>query len=687
DRTLRADAVRRMVLDGPTPPGARLRIRGAAVVGRFDLAGVQLDVDLGFEACVFDGDVDLSGSAVHAVTITRATLPRLLATGLTADTVTLDGSRIGTVNLSRARVRGPVSLEGCDLGRPADAGDPDDGAAVVADGMAVDGGLSLRGARVHAHLDLADVAANLGVSLDTVVADDGYIVVDLTRSSVGRSLTLDAFRLSGVLQLPGARVAENVDLSNATVSTETWATAVDAGGLIVGGGLHAWGTALQGRLDLRGARIDGGLLVERGSFAAQGAAMDLSRATLGRLELTETPVKGKLDATRVVVQGDLRIHDSRLDPPPTDDTFADDDRADAGLSATGAEIDGSVTLYAVEAHGAVTFAGAAVRGGLDLTDVRLAHPFGVALDLARAVVQQETVLTSVTAAGEVRVADARLGEGFAMHDCMLIDATHNVDGTRLVVEGNLLVTDLSADSGVRLTFARVGNEIDLRTSAGASPATVELNGVQATSIDLSQCHAQRVDLRAAQTYTLVPNVRVPTVLRGTAYQQLITDDDSAGALVRWLDRDPEDLVPQTLEHLAAYLANAGREADARRVRLTIRRRQRRSEGLGGRLGGFAVDAAAGYGYAPSRAFLWLCVFWAMAALWFGNDPPTPVDPANHDWNVSLYSLDLLLPASPFGVEGDYDVGGAGEWVWVVVQTMGYLLTIPALAAINRAFNR
>ena len=93
-----------------------------------------------------------------------------------------------------------------------------------------------------------------------------------------------------------------------------------------------------------------------------------------------------------------------------------------------------------------------------------------------------------------------------------------------------------------------------------------------------------------------------------------------------------------------------------------------------------MDALAGYGYVPGRALAWLVAAWLAGWAYFATAVRPAPDPG-------LYALDLLLPGSPFGMEGRYPPHGTAFGVAVGLQAMGWALSLAVLPAVARALSR
>ncbi|WP_442738364.1 hypothetical protein ACQUSN_21065 [Streptomyces pseudogriseolus] len=150
ERTVRAEVVTALLLGANTgQPGAvaRLRLTGARISGRLDLAGAQIAHALWLEACWFEEAVNLLGASTQTLVFTGSRIP-----GIEADSARIEGNfslrhcvveggaptpfnRVRTaLSLTDARVNGGLLLNGAKLIAP-------DGWALSAGGLAMEGGV------------------------------------------------------------------------------------------------------------------------------------------------------------------------------------------------------------------------------------------------------------------------------------------------------------------------------------------------------------------------------------------------------------------------------------------------------------------------------------------------------------------------------------------------------------------
>ncbi|MEV5975742.1 membrane-associated oxidoreductase [Streptomyces sp. NPDC052114] len=258
ERTVRAEVLRTLILDGPRQDGEVpvLRVTGARISGRLDLQYAEAVTAVHLWACFFDGTPDLYGAQLRQLNLGRSVLP-----GLDATTLRLDG----LLRMSGCRVRGPVRL----------------GGARIAGAVFLDG----------AELGRAD-------------AELSGPILALNRASIGDDLEADrGFTAHGLVRLAGATVAGNITFDDAVLSNPG-GTALHASNLDAGTDLHGTRLRAYGRINLRGARIPGQLNLESARLSNPGGvALRASGLTVGTLWMDRAP---RLDGT-------ITLHGSQFD--------------------------------------------------------------------------------------------------------------------------------------------------------------------------------------------------------------------------------------------------------------------------------------------------------------------------------------------------------------------------------------
>ncbi|MFC6063763.1 hypothetical protein [Streptomyces ochraceiscleroticus] len=123
ERTVRARVVAALLLGAHTPqPGAvaAVRLTGARITGRLDLAGAQVEHLVWPEGCWLTEEISLYGTATRTIGITGSRLR-----GLAGNTARIDGrldlqrsALEGILELKNARVGGELLLDGTEIVAP-----------------------------------------------------------------------------------------------------------------------------------------------------------------------------------------------------------------------------------------------------------------------------------------------------------------------------------------------------------------------------------------------------------------------------------------------------------------------------------------------------------------------------------------------------------------------------------------
>lgn len=214
---------------GTARPGALpcLRLVGARITGRVDLAGAQLDQPLWFEDCWFEEGVDLFGASTQSITVTGCRVPNLEAgSTLIGGRLDLRRSRLDrasaspfhrrdtVLSLINAQVSGAVNLGGAEITAP--------GAwAVSADGLVAEGGVYCRNGFI-AHGEVRLMGAQLtgglymnGARLETPGPHGTVLSLD---NAVASTVQLsEGFTAHGTVRLRGTRVTDNLTFDGAVL--------------------------------------------------------------------------------------------------------------------------------------------------------------------------------------------------------------------------------------------------------------------------------------------------------------------------------------------------------------------------------------------------------------------------------------------------------------------------------------
>ncbi|GHJ46379.1 hypothetical protein Cs7R123_37210 [Catellatospora sp. TT07R-123] len=701
DRTVRAQLIARLLLgvrDVERGYIAKVRLAGALVTGDLDLNGGDTAYELHLDRCWLDRAPDLADAFTKGVAFTGCRLPGLTAHGLqTSGPAHLTGSRVeGELDLNGARIAGQLSMAGTRLVNP--GADALNGWNLVVDqdlicneGFTADGTVALSGAHIGGMLllmgaelrrpgDYALNAQNLAVDRD-MLCQDGFRAegtIELSGAKVGGRFSLigavlvnpdgyalnaqnlvverdvyfnNGFDASGTIDLSGARVGGQLSMLDATLS-RPGGQALNAQNLSVGESLLAYrGFTATGAIDLYGSRVDGQIsLVGATLNNPGGRALHAQSITVGQAFYAYDgfTASGLVDLSGAKIGGTLSLAGAKLDNPGAD-----------ALAAENLHVDMDMTCHGgFTATGGVNLYGATVTGQLSLAGAKLANPGGLALNGRNLTVGRILQCSyGFSAEGTVSLANATLsGATFAGATFTVPDG--GASTTHLTLDCESLSTGWLTlpDAVPGVTDLRQGTIGRLCVPAGALLNPMRLSGLTYTDLD--------------------PDPDPPVHLR-----------------LGWLRRDPDGYHPQPYEQLAAYYRTNGHDRQARIILLGKRRTQRRYSsgplslaGLLRRIPGLLIDALAGYGYVPARAFA--CLLTAIAVGTFVFRPTGATQPTD-DLNVNalLLAIDAIIPTSPFGLVGAAGLSGAAYLAAMVLQGFGFALSIAVLPALTRTLAR
>lgn len=680
-------------------------------------AHVAADIEL--RGCLVTGGVDVYGAAVAGILDLSGTVlqpgqgPALIAQKLSAASVLCrvleraDGTArrfeaTGTVNLYNAGISGNLDLSGAALR-------PQQGQALLAE--------DLRAANVFCRVwDGADGTSHRFEATGTV---------NLYGADLSGNLILDG---AAILPADGGDALRALNLTAADVLCRGWDAADGTGYRFEATGtVNLYGARLTGTLDLDGATIR----------PHQGDALNAESLTATHVNCRVWTSAGGVDH-RFEASGTVNLYAASL----TGNFEMDGAVITAGagyavqgqnLSATHLlcrawetaagtviplETSGTLNFGAADVRGVVALVGASLRAGDQLVAVNLSY--------------------------------SRISQGLYASPWLRYDLPYGPDGSpwapfrcvgRIDLDGAVVNNDLHLD-GAELTnpdgpFTLVADGLkvtgDVRCSTqlrdrDRRPATgpngepaprfrfdQEIRLVNATitgSLVLTGAHDADgevgFDLTGATLGRLRHDTDDPALrLDGTTYQAL-EPVRPARERLRWLaaarrhrppadgDHPPSarDLLPQPYEQLAAEYRRLGHDADARRV-LHARHRDQFQAGQFWLLRpfGWLHNALTGYGYRPARALIWLIGALAFGTWYFTGRRPviTEDGPAWLDESprsAFVYTLDVVIPTSPFGLEGGVQHTVFGEWLATsALVALGYALGFALLPAISRLLTR
>ncbi|GHB75414.1 oxidoreductase [Streptomyces viridiviolaceus] len=230
-RTVRAVVIAALLLGAnAAQPGAVacLRLAGARISGRLNLAGAQIAHDLRLEDCWFEEGVDLSGASAQSIAITGSRAPGVEA-GMTRVEGRLDlrrsrlesgavsplHRRVTALSLINARVSGAVNLNGAEVTAPGEwavsaGGLVAEGGVYCQDGFVARGEVRLMGAQLPGGLHMRGALLEHPGRRGVVLALDNAVASTLDFS--------DGFTANGTVRLRGARISDDLTFEGAVLN-------------------------------------------------------------------------------------------------------------------------------------------------------------------------------------------------------------------------------------------------------------------------------------------------------------------------------------------------------------------------------------------------------------------------------------------------------------------------------------
>ncbi|MFF8379335.1 oxidoreductase [Streptomyces sp. NPDC015661] len=447
--------------------------------------------------------------------------------------------------------------------------------------------------------------------------------------------------------------------------------------------LRLAGARITGHLDLAGAQIDHAFRLDDCWFEE---GVELTGASTHSIAIVGSRVPG-LEAGLIRIEGRLDLRRSRLEggsPSPLH-------RRVTALSLINAQVSGAVGLSGAEitapgewavsagglvaqggvycddgfvAQGEVRLMGAQLPGGLHMRGALLERPGprGVALDLDNVVASTLNFSDGFVAHGTVRLRGARISDNLTFEGAVLNGPPHG-DGPALVA---LLMQAVDFD----FTLARQpSGTVDLRGAQVSYlhdgehswPDAVELDGFVYGSIKVTEAGERR---------------------------EAVGRRDSVARRVAWIRRSP-GYSPQPYEQLAGWYRKAGHDDDARRVLLARQRHRRRTLRPAARVWGHLLDVTVGYGYRPWLAGVWLLALTLLGTLSFGTQSPSPVkEGEGAPFHPLVYTLDLLIPIGGLGQRTAwYWQDGSLQGLAYLLVAFGWVLTTAVVAGATRALQK
>lgn len=637
-RTIRAEVIAALLLGaGAVEPGRvpGIRLRGARISGRLDLAGSTLISLLVCEECYFDAEPRFAESAARTVWIAGSRLPGFDGTRMRLDGIlNLQSSVIGSaVRLDQAKVTGQVCL------RAVTAGSGGNDVAVAADGLMVDGSADLAGLTARGIVRLEGAQVSGMIDLTGAAVSGGHEgAITFSNASIGGRLRCGGLSADGTVRMRNTEIGAAFVLSRARLSAPA-GVALDAGGLAVRGGMFlVEGFTAEGQIRLIGARLGANLALAGAVITNPGAvALDLDRVTMSNCDAAGIICAGQVSCVGARFSGGLDLTGAHLDG-------GDDQPA---LNASGVTVDGPVMLTGLRARGEVNFRSSHIRDLVQLNGACLENPGRIALCFAHADITADISCDDIAITGTTTLASARIAGTVSLERARLANPAGAALDARYLQAGQVrLIPADTGRSAVDLSHAHVGLLAD---DPASWPAALNLSGL---------------------TY------------------QALEPQLAASERLRWLALSPSGQQPQPYEQLAGHYNAIGQPAQARRILYARERRQRDSKGPLGRTWSLLQDLTVGYGYQPWRAASWLLMLLITGTIVFQAAPPPPQqNGAGPHFNAVIYTLDLLLPIVNLGQKNAFNPTGAEQWLSYALMAAGWILATTIAAGVARVLRR
>lgn len=612
-------------------------------------------------------------------------------------------------------------------------------------------GVRLRGAMVTGRLDVMG-----GASAYPLICEYSYFAEELrfveasvrtvrivhshlqafngTRMRLDGILNFWASEIVGVLRLDQAKLSGQLCLRNATIGAGTGTEAVAAYGLAVDGGLEFAGLNARGSVILEIAAITGSLDLTGARITCPGQrGLILDRAVVGRLDCRDMVVEGEMRMQNSRIGASMILAGARLDNPDG-----------VALSAGGLSVAGGLFLTeGFAAIGEIRLYGASLAANLSVSGGTLRNPSGTALNLNRAAlgvfhgaglvsegqvsligarvasdidlrsahltgsgghpalaadgasVDGALILSGLNARGEISLRTVRIGQRVLLVDSQLDNPGEiALRLSRAQVAADVFCDGMSALGGIRVAGATIGGGLSftgarIRNDAGIALDAPALNAGE-LSLRLAEPADGLVDLRHAHIKIFRDDPGCwPSLLsiEGLTYEAL-EPRLPARLRLEWLARDPGGYQPRPYGQLAAHYTAIGQPVEARQVMYASERIQRRTKAPLSRAWSLVQDITIGYGYQPWRAVASLAIILAAGSIVFAITPPPPLGPGNAPhFNPFIYTLDLLLPVVDLGQKHEFNPVGVEQWFSYLLIAAGWVLVTTVAAGAARVLSR
>ncbi|HEU5157523.1 MAG TPA: hypothetical protein VFU43_11045 [Streptosporangiaceae bacterium] len=511
ERSVRAEVIAALLLGaGTAEPGYRpaLRLRGARITGRLDLMGATVEHPLVCEHCRFDEPLRFVESVTRTVRIVASVLPAFNGARMRTEGIInfRDCEVEAGVRLDRAKIVGEVTFWGASLGPDAD------GVALAADGMAVEGPVQcsagfaargsvlLHGSRVEGELNFTDAT----------LVNPGGTALGANRLVVSGPLRADNLVTEGETRLINADIAGDLLLNGARLR-DPGGFALSCGGMVIHGGVWCGkGFAAEGEMRFIGAQLRATLSLRGAELSNPGGdALKLDRASLGELHGAGLTVRGgQVSLIGTNVTGHLNLERARLGADGDHDSKGEGEREgdcvddETAIWLEGVTIGGILRLTWLRTVGEVRIRGCVIHGRVLLMHSWLEGTDEVALRFTRNEVDTDVVCDDLVTIGEARFVDSRIGRHLDLDQVCLVNPGGVALDARMVRATEMSLLPGQPIQGlVILEHARIGL---LRDDPAAWPAQMRLDGLMYESLQPALPARRRLDWLARDAHGYQP---------------------------------------------------------------------------------------------------------------------------------------------------------------------------------------
>lgn len=549
--------------------------------------------------------------------------------------------------------------------------------------------LALSGAHITGRLDLSYLRIEYPLILRECGFDEPLVLTEARLAA----LTLDGSQLPGIdapnmelagefglrhvtatgtVNLTGARLQRDVQLQGAHLgSGREGAVALDADHAVIDGSLACHnGFAADGTVSMVGARVNGSLRLEDATIAGAGSpklAFHGDGITIGC----------DLNAQRLKADGEIRLIDCRVASAVELRGARLVNAGGVALRMDRAEISSSV--YCDDGFGAlgeVCAIGAHIRGTVYFNNAEIGAP-------APASGADDRPRPRAPALRLVRSRiDGDLGcwAEFVVHGPVVL-ARSSVAG-----EFRVVTTKLEGQPAADLTNARFGT---LKITGLAPAGRIDLTKAKADIFDDDPVHWHGDIVVDDFEYTSIPIAGVTLKQREEWLRRALRASQRKTGSTR------EGYLPQPYEQLAEAYRRAGDEHAARRIQLAKNRQRHRATPWRqwySKIANIVQDIMIGYGYAYSRALIWLVGLFVLGTVLFRyGTPPHAIAHPSHSFTLSDsvgYTLNLLIPITSLDERQVWQSSnGAGEIAAAALVVVGWILAVTVFAGMARVLQR